>query len=279
MLELAPRHKMGLSLANPVLIASGCGGYGDSYQRLIDLSLFGALVTNPITLRPQRGAAQPRLAETTAGFILDTGAQNPGVRKVIQQHRKSWFRLGLPIITHLPLAEPDDLRRTARALAGVETPQGHAAIAAFELGLPPQADPFDIEHGLQAIQAGCELPILVKLPLGSGPEMAAAAAQAQADALVVGAPPLGRARLTTGEMVAGHLYGPALHSLALHDLRLIGEMVNLPLIAVGGIHTLADAQAFLEAGAVAVQIDALLFIDPRAAYQIAAALQPGPSLE
>ena len=48
MIELAPNHKFGLSLNNPVLIASGFGGYGDAYQRLIDLSIFGAIVTNPI---------------------------------------------------------------------------------------------------------------------------------------------------------------------------------------------------------------------------------------
>ena len=55
MIELAPHHKFGLPLDNPVLIASGFGGYGDAYQRLLDLSAFGAIVTNPITLRPRRG--------------------------------------------------------------------------------------------------------------------------------------------------------------------------------------------------------------------------------
>jgi dihydroorotate dehydrogenase len=43
------------------------------------------------------------------------------------------------------------------------------------------------------------------------------------------------------------------------------------LIAVGGIHSLADVQQFLEAGAAAVQLDSLLFIDPRAAAAIAQA--------
>jgi dihydroorotate dehydrogenase len=96
------------------MIASGFAGYGPAYQRLLDLSAFGAIVTNPITLRPRPGPAQPRLVETPGGFILNTGEQNPGVKKVIQQAQKSWAALPTAIIAHLPADDPDDLLRTAR---------------------------------------------------------------------------------------------------------------------------------------------------------------------
>ena len=272
MIELALHHKIGLSLAHPIMIASGCCGYGEAYQGLLDLSLFSALVTQPITLRPQRVTPYPRLAETKAGFVLNTGLQNPGVRKVIQQHRKSWFRLETPLVAHLPADEPDDLRRTAQALAGLRTPQGHPALAAFELGLPATAGPPDVSHWLGAMREGTELPLLVKVPLGAAPELAEAAAKAAADALVVGAPPVGAAVVgPSKQILAGRLYGPAIHSLALAELRRVAAQVDLPLIAVGGIHSLADAQQFLEAGAAAVQLDSLLFIDPRAAAAIAGA--------
>jgi dihydroorotate dehydrogenase len=49
--------------------------------------------------------------------------------------------------------------------------------------------------------------------------------------------------------------------------------VDIPLIAAGGIHSLADAQAFLTAGAAAVQIDTLIFIEPKSAHDIALALR------
>lgn len=273
MIELAPRHKIGLNLAHPLMIASGCCGYGDAYQGLLDLSIFGAVVTQPITLRPRQGAPQPRLAETKAGFILNTGQQNPGVKRVIQQHSKSWFRLGLPIIAHLPADEPGDLMRTARALSGIQTPQGHPALAAFELGLPPTSTPADVNDWLRAIKAGGELPLLVKLPVGASVEIAKAAVAASADALVIGAPPLGAAfSAQSKQIITGHLFGPALHSLVLSELRWLTVAFDLPLIAVGGIHTLAEAQAFLEAGASAVQLDSLLFIDPNTARTIALAL-------
>lgn len=269
MIELAPRHKTGLNLASPVLIASGFCGYGQSYQRLIDLAVFGAVVTQPVTLRPERGTPQLRAGETTAGFVLNTGRQNPGVRKVIQENHKGWARLGLPIIAHLPADLPDDLTRTARALSSVQTPQGDPLLAAIELGLPPEAAPQEVEAWVTAIQAGSELPLLVKLPVGGHLALAESAAQAQADALVIGAPPLGTAYAPAHrQMVNGHLFGPALHSLVLRDLQTMAD-VDMPLVAVGGIHSAADVYTFLQAGATAVQIDSLLFIDPQAAYQLA----------
>lgn len=270
MIELAPNHKIGLSLTNPVMIASGCGGYGQVSQAWLDLSAFGAIVTNPITLRPRRGPNQPRVAETPGGFILRSGEQNPGVKKVIQQYQSLWTHLGVPIIAHLPADEPDDLRRTARALSGLETPQGQTVIAAIELGVPPAAKAQDVTRWIAVIQEVSLLPLLVKLPLDTPVELAAAAVQAYADALVIGAPPLGAAPLPGEEgLITGHLYGPVLFNLALRQLQYIKRWVDVPVIAAGGIHTAAEAQLFLQAGAAAVQLDSLLFIEPKQAEMIA----------
>jgi len=264
MIELAPHHKIGLPLRNPVLIAAGFGGYGNAYQRLIDLSTFGAVVTNPITLRPQRGSLQPRVVEMKAGFILNSGQQNPGVKQVIRQYSKVWIRLGVPVIAHLPADEPDDLRRTARALTGTE------AITAIELGLPPEATAGETEHWIKAVREGSELPLLVKLPFKWAAELAEVVATTAADTLVIAAPPIGAAYPPQGgKMVRGNLYSPALHSLVLETVQAVRELVELPLIAAGGIHSVADARAFFDAGAMAVQIDSLLLVDPQAVYDIA----------
>ncbi len=273
MIELAHQHKIGLMLANPVMIAAGFAGYGKAYHGLINIETFGAIVTNPITLRPERGTTQPRLAETSAGFILNTGQQNPGVKKVIKQNQNFWAHLKVPLIAHLPADEPSDLHRTARALASITTPQGHPLIAAFELGLPPECTPRDVKAWLEAIQSDAPLPVLIKLPLGAPLHLIEAAA-ASAVALVISTPPLGSA-LNGSELVIGHLYGAALHSLILQEIQLIRQQVDLPLVAVGGIHTLADVQNFLSHGATAVQLDSLLFIDPQQAEMMAAELTNG----
>jgi dihydroorotate dehydrogenase (NAD+) catalytic subunit len=272
MIELAPRHKTGLPLNTPVMLASGCCGYGDVYGGLLNLSAFGAIITQPITLRPRRGTVQPRLAETVAGFLLDTGQQNPGVRKILQQYNKLWPRLAVPVIAHLPADEPEALMRTARALAGARTPQGNSILAALELGLPPTATPQETTSWLHAVREECELPLLVKLPLGIPFEVIEAAASASADALVIGSAPYATAFSNEPQRwVTGQLYGPALHSLVLHEIRQVAAAFELPLVAVGGIHRQVDVEAFLTAGATAVQIDSLAFIDPRQAETIALA--------
>jgi dihydroorotate dehydrogenase len=241
------------------------------------LSAFGAIVTNPVTLRPKPGPGQPRLVETTAGFILNTGQQNPGVKKVIRQYQKTWLHLAAPVIAHLPADEPEDLLRTARALSGLETPKGQPAIVAIELGIPHQAKPSEVLRWVGAVQEGSHLPLLVKLPLNTPPELAEAAADTYTDALVIGLPPLGTAKLPTSQaVVTGFLYGPALHSLTLRNLSSLKNRIDIPLVAAGGIHSLADVQAFLMAGAAAVQIDTLIFIEPQSAYQIALAFRPHP---
>ena len=271
MIELAPQNKIGLPLANPIIIASGFGGFGDAYQKFFDISVFGAVVTQSITLRPRRGVAQPRLAETKAGFILDMGQQNPGVKKIISQYGKKWSRLGASVIAHLPADEPNDLMRTARALSSIKAAQAHSVLTAIELGLPHQARLQDVKDWISAVQDGSELPILVKVPLGASPQIIEVAVANDADALVIGTPPLGSAIIPgQNKLVTGLQYGPALHSLVLYDLQIYADL-GVPLVAAGGVHSVADAQTFLDAGALAIQLDSLLFVDPKSAYKIAQA--------
>jgi dihydroorotate dehydrogenase (NAD+) catalytic subunit len=269
MIELAPFHKIGLPVANPILIATGCVGYGATTRHLLDLSLFGAWVTNPITLRPQRGAPQPRLLETDTGFILHTGGQNPGVKKVIRDYSKLWRSFSRPIIAHLPAEDPADLKRTARALAGTDTIDG------LELGLPRDVRSNELSQWVAAIRAGCLLPLLLKLPLAPGPELVEAARAAQVDALVVGSPP-GGAAVLAGEVIRGEAYGPWLFQLVLYQVEEIARMSDIPVIAAGGVHSLAEAQALLAAGATAVQLDTLVWRDPAQAETIAREINGPP---
>lgn len=260
MINLAPNHKSGLWLNNPLMIASGFVGYGR--HSLLDLSQFGALVTNPITLRPERGTAPPRLAETSGGVILNIGQQNPGVKKVIQQHQKTWSRLEQPLIAHLPADEPDDLARTARALAGLKTTQQEPLIAAIELGLPEGVDSAESEQRLRAVRSDCDLPLLLKLPFQVAEAVIEQAVQQAVDALVVSAPPIATAVSPSGEPVTGHLYGGGVHGLILRELEFVRGLADLPLIAVGGVHSPMDVEAYLSAGATAVQLDSILFLQP-----------------
>ncbi len=268
MIELAPRHKIGLPLPNPLMTAAGCFGYGPEYADWVDISRLGAIVTNPVSLRPRRGAAQPRLVETPGGFILNTGDQNPGVRRVLQRYSAAWKRLGPPIIVHLA---PDDLEALARTARAVETA---GAVAGLEVGLPEDVSLADAA-GLVAAARESELPLLARLPLARAADLAAVCVEAGADALVVGAPPPGAALHPAGQVVTGQLYGPALHALAMYALRAIMKVrppVDVPLVGCGGIHSVEDARALLDAGAVAVQVDSAIFTTPSLLSRLAEAL-------
>ena len=178
MIELAPNRKQGLPLANPLMAASGAIGFGGEAADLVALERFGALVTAPISLRPRRGSAPPRLAPTPGGMLLQTGEQNPGWRRVAEQHGGAWARSRAPIIAHIightSLGELARRAEGTRGIAGLE----------FDL------DSSEALPLLAALRRATELPILVRLPY-QGAALAVRAVEAGADALVCIAPPRG----------------------------------------------------------------------------------------
>ncbi|HEX6148924.1 MAG TPA: dihydroorotate dehydrogenase catalytic subunit, partial [Nocardioides sp.] len=70
---------MSLDLANPVLVAAGCGGTGRDLAAYTDLASLGGFVTRSITLAPRPGGAPPRIVETPSGLAHAVDLQNPGV--------------------------------------------------------------------------------------------------------------------------------------------------------------------------------------------------------
>lgn len=262
--------KTGLTLKNPLMVASGFAGYGQqSYRPLLDIATFGAIVTNPITLRPRSGAPHPRFVETTGGLILETGLQNPGVKQVIQQYQKRWARLNTPLIVHLPADDSAEISRTARALANLRTRQGEPLCAAIELGIPPETTPHEVYEQIQAVQFDCELPLFLKLPLTQALALLDDIPPEAIDGVVLGLPPIASAYSPSRAWVTGSLYGAGVHGLVMATLTTWVAHSDIPVIAAGGIHSPADVSAYLTAGAIAVQVDSWLFVEPQQVQTLA----------
>jgi dihydroorotate dehydrogenase (NAD+) catalytic subunit len=279
--QLAPNHKVGLALRNPVMPAAGCFGFGTEYAHLVDVEALGAIVVGPVTAKPRRGANPPRTVPVPGGVLLHTGLANPGVATVVRRYARRWARSPVPVIVHVAGTSPGEAAACCRRLSDVE------AVSGVELGLPDtaggSAGPTDgalLDDAvaiIQAARADTSRPLIVRLPLDSAPALCEAAVEAGADALTVAAPPRGTTwHASEGRFVTGRLHGPFVLPLALRAVRRVAEFVAVPLIGCGGIHNVKDATAFLQAGATAVQVSGGLWHDPACLTRIARSL-PSPA--
>ncbi|MBN2007601.1 MAG: hypothetical protein JXA21_29920 [Anaerolineae bacterium] len=264
-IELAPTHKYGLSLPTPVMPAAGTLGFGDLCRDVLESGALGALVTNPLSLRPRRAAQGQRLAVRGEHFIAHTGLPNAGIRDTIRQYSKYWERLSIPVIPHLIATTPSETGKAATQLSAAPN------VGGVELGLAENTPLEKALALLAATKGGSGLPILVQVPFSQVETLAPALAEAGADALVLTAPP--RAILPVAGshpdaryFTRGRLYGPAVFPLLLNVLaQWTAPGVNrlrIPVIACGGITSTEDALACISLGATAVQIDALAWRDP-----------------
>lgn len=248
--------KHSLTLTNPIMNAAGVLGFGDAYRDLIDLTLFGAFVTNPVTYSAWNPAGGGRVARLDAGVLLHTGLPNPGIRKTITNNRAWWERLNIPIIVHLVINDADDVRRCMRLLDEEDS------VTAIELGLSDDISPAETEWYLRAVLRDSEKAAIVRIPYSTSLDHARAAAAAGADALVVSAAPRGTGRGLNGRLMTGRVYSPTVKPLALRMVGQAARQLGVPIIGAGGVHSADDARDFLEAGALAVQVDSAIWVEP-----------------
>lgn len=279
MIDLAPGHKLGLIVANPVLLAGGIIGLGEATYSESAIAALGAVVVGPVRRGGQAGPPAPRLAETSGGFVLNGSEQNRSLSAVLKRFARLWPRLGCPVVVQLTDREPQQL---AAVVAQLSTLVG---VSGFELAVPAWADDDWLEQAVTAIDRDNDLPLWVKLPLASAARLAPVAQAAGAVGLVVGqgltaalarpvAPQSGAPADALAEpLVQGYLYGPLTFAPMLAALLAVRRLdLGLALIACGGIHTLAQAQQVLAAGADALQIDSAAWIEPGLPAQLAKAL-------
>lgn len=241
--------KRGLTFQKRLMNAAGTLGFAPETRLPLNWVDFGAFITNPISLRPRRPAVEPALIEYPGGFLLHSGLPNPGFSQVLKQYAAKWERANLPIIVHLMADRPEESQRMTRQLENIEN------VMAVELGFAPLlAD--DIILLAVEMSAG-ELPLMVNLPweqvLRLGPQVLAAGAEA-----ISLAPPRGALMVPGGDVVHGRLFGPALLAQSLFLTRQAAR-AGLPVIGGCGVYSRADVDVMLNHGALAVQVDAVLW--------------------
>lgn len=257
-IELTRPDKQTVIVETPVMAASGILGFGDVYRDLIQFEKLGAFVTNPVTYQPWQPAVGTRVVRLDAGMLLHTGLPNPGLSKIMGEYREVWKAMPLPVIVHVVATTLEHVRKCASRI------EAENEVDAIELGLPDDISWKDAEQFVSAAVRATEKPVLVRLPFQDALEIAQPVSDAGAGALVACAPPRGTARdPLTGRLVSGRVYGPLVKSMA---LRIVGVLVtklkDIPVIGAGGIHSQQDARDFIDAGARAVQVDTVTWVQP-----------------
>ena len=288
--DLAPRRRHHLRLSNPVMIASGTFGY-DGYGRGLtpdmDLSRLGAVIPKTVTRQPRAGNPEPRwyppsfrVAREQGECILlnSIGLANPGIDAALTQLAPQWAEWNTTVLLSLSADTVAQFAEMTALAAGVV---GFQAIE-LNLSCPNVAEGTLFSHSATAtaavvrgVRANTELPVLVKLS-PNVPDItviARAAVDAGADALTIcNTNPAMSIDVETRQPVlgaiTGGLSGAGLHAIALALVYKTAQVVDVPIIGVGGIFTARDALEFIMAGATAVQVGSANLADLWAPFNI-----------
>ena len=262
-----------LTLANPLIAASGCFGYGVEYADTVDLSMLGAIAVKGLFLSEREGHPPPRIVETPAGMLNAIGLQGIGVHRFVREKLPELRDRGAVVIVNICGTTIDEYCEIARILSD------HAGVAAIELNIScPNIKEGGITFGcslggthdvVSAVRKVTPLPVIPKLTpnVTDVASFARAAEQAGADAVSLVNTFLAmaidvhtrRPRLTN---IVGGLSGPAIRPIAVRMVYECRQAVKIPVIGMGGIATAEDVLEFMIAGATAVQVGTANFVDP-----------------
>lgn len=245
--------KYDLSLRSPLMNAAGTLGFTPLAHGSIEWESYGAFATNPISLGRRQPAGNTRRIPFSGGFSLHTGYPNPGIDTVLHRFRQAWTHAPVPILVHLI---PRNAPELAAMIPLLETCDN---LAGLEVGIAPDITP---EAGIELLQAAIsELPIILRLPLDRALDLAHRLGPYLEDGRVTAislGPGRGMLPLPDGGLLRGRLYGPAVLPMAIATVYALSQG-SLPIIGAGGIYRRQDIDAMLAAGAVAVQLDSVLW--------------------
>jgi len=262
-----------LRLANPLMAASGCFGYGVEYADAVDLASLGAVVSKGLFIKERSGHPPQRIVETPSGMLNAIGLQGIGVHRYIKEKLPELRRLGATNVINICGSTLDEYVELARILSDAE------GVHALEINIScPNIKEGGITFGcslhgtfdvVSAIKKVTHLPVIPKLTpnVTDVASIAKSAEDAGADAVSLVNTFLAMAidvetRRPKLSNIVGGLSGPAIRPIAVRMVYECRRAVKIPVIGMGGIATATDALEFMIAGATAVQVGTANFVDP-----------------
>lgn len=268
----------GVEMKNPVMTASGTFGSGMEYGEFVDLNRLGAVVTKGVANVPWPGNPTPRVAETYGGMLNAIGLQNPGIEVFAQRDIPFLKKYDTKIIVNVCGKTVEDYLEVVERL-------GDEPVDMLEINVScPNVKEGAIAFGQKAdclyditskIKKKAKQPVIMKLSpnVTDIAEMARAAEAAGSDAIslintITGMKiDIHRRKFALANKTGG-LSGPAIKPVAVRMVYQCAQAVKIPIIGMGGIATAEDAIEFLMAGATAVSVGAMNFVNPYATVEI-----------
>lgn len=263
----------GVVFKNPVMTASGTFGSGMEYSEFVDLNQLGAVVTKGVANVPWPGNPTPRVAEVYGGMLNAIGLQNPGIDVLMERDIPFLKQYDTNIIVNVCGKTVEDYVEVVERLGDEQ------AVAMLEINVScPNVKEGAIAFGQKAealfritqeVKKHARQPVIMKLSpnVTDITEMARAAEAAGADALSL-------INTLTGMKIdihkrtfalankTGGMSGPAIKPIAVRMVYQTAKAVKIPIIGMGGIGSAEDAVEFILAGASAVSIGAMNFVNP-----------------
>lgn len=263
----------GVTFKNPVMTASGTFGSGMEYGEFVDLNKLGAVVTKGVANVPWPGNPTPRVAEVYGGMLNAIGLQNPGIDVFMERDIPFLKQYDTKIIVNVCGKSVEDYVEVVEKLGDEQ------AVAMLEINVScPNVKEGAIAFGQKAdalfnitseLKKHAKQPIIMKLSpnVTDITEMAKAAEAAGADALsmintITGMKiDIHRRKFALANKTGG-MSGPAIKPIAVRMVYQAAHAVKIPVIGMGGIANAEDAIEFILAGASAVSVGAMNFVNP-----------------
>ena len=268
----------GISMKNPVVVASGTYGFGREYGQFYDLSELGGICCKGLTLVPREGNPPPRVAETPMGILNSVGLQNPGVDEFIAQELPELRKHDVKIIANISGNTPEEYGILCQKLsdAGVDMIEVNVSCPNVKCGgLQYGVVPEMTAEVTEVAKKHSSVPVMVKLSpnVTDITAIAKAVESAGADAVSLINTVRGmridvNTRRPILKMNTGGLSGPAVLPIAVRMVWEVANTVSIPVLGMGGIATGADAAEMMLAGASAVAVGTANFVDPYAPLQV-----------
>jgi len=267
----------GLDFNTPLVLLSGCVGFGEEYTRINGFSNsdVGAICLKGTTLEPRLGNSPHRIAETYFGMLNAIGLQNPGSKVVVDEYLPNLDFEETRFIANLSGSTVDEYEEITRIF-------DDSSIDAMEINIScPNIKKGGVEFGndplmsakvVEACRRATQKPLITKLSPNQTDiaENAKCCIESGTDGFAVINTITGMAidvekRKPIITNNHGGLSGPAIKPIALlkvHQVYQVAKKHNIPIIGQGGICTAEDAIEFIIAGSTAVGVGTALFYEP-----------------